>query len=221
MLLGMGSRERAIDVGAARGRAATDLVLRELRAGRVDRNLSGEAVGATIGISGAHYSRVERGLVRGMTIEQASTLLAAVGLELAVRVYPSGQPIRDRAHASLIERLRSLVHASLRVSTEVPFPVAGDQRAWDVVVAGRPWRHAFEAETRPRDLQALERRIALKSRDGGIDGVSLLLLDSRHNREFVRVHETSLKARFPVPASDALGRLRAGLDPGSGSVILL
>jgi transcriptional regulator with XRE-family HTH domain len=217
----MGSRERAIDIGAARGRAATELVLRELRLGRIDRNLSGEVVGGAIGISAAHYSRVERGLVRGLTIEQASTLLSAVGLELAVRVYPSGQPIRDRAHAALIERLRSMLHASLTVSTEVPFPTEGDLRAWDVVVRGRGWRHAFEAETRPRDLQALERRIALKARDGAVDAVSLLLLDSRHNREFIRVHRASLKERFPVPHSVALERLRAGLDPGTGGVILL
>ena len=217
----MGSRERAIDIGAARGRAATESVLRELRAARIDRNLSGETVGSAIGISAAHYSRVERGLVRGIPIEQASVLLAAVGLELAVRVYPAGQPIRDRAHAALVARFRSVIHRSLRVATEVPFPIPGDLRAWDVVVNGRSWRHAYEAETRPRDLQGLERRIGLKARDGDVDGVSLLLLDSRHNREFVRMHAASLRARFPVSSIEARARLCAGQDPGAGSVILL
>jgi len=217
----MGSRERAIDIGVARGRAATELVLRELHQARTDRNLSGETVGRAIGITGAHYSRVERGLVSGLTIEQASRLLAAVGLQLAVRVFPAGQPIRDAGHAALLERLRATLHGSLRAMTEVPFPAAGDLRAWDIVVAGSSWRHAFEAETRPRDLQALERRIALKARDGGVDGVSLLLLDSRHNREFVRAHRSSLAERFPVPGSRALELLHAGADPGPGSVILL
>jgi hypothetical protein len=89
------------------------------------------------------------------------------------------------------------------------------------VVAGSSWRHAYEAETRPRDLQALERRVALKARDGGVDGVSLLLLDSRNNREFVRAHRASLEQRFPVPADRAIELLRAGADPGQGSVILL
>ncbi|HSL76502.1 MAG TPA: helix-turn-helix transcriptional regulator [Candidatus Limnocylindrales bacterium] len=217
----MGSRERAIDVGAARGRAATDQVLRELRSGRLDRNLSGEAVAAAVGLSGAHYSRLERGLVRGITIEQMSALLAAVGLELAVRVYPAGEPIRDAAHVALIGRFRKVLHRSLRAITEVPFPAAGDKRAWDVVVAGVSWRHAYEAETRPRDLQALERRIALKARDGGVESVSLLLLDSRHNRDFVRAHGDSLRQRFPVPGRRALELLRAGADPGAGSVILI
>jgi transcriptional regulator with XRE-family HTH domain len=217
----MGSRERVIDIGAARGRAATELVLRELRNGRLDRNLSGETVANAVGLSGAHYSRLERGLVRGLTLEQASMLLAAVGLELAVRVYAAGQPIRDTAHAALIGRFRELLHRSLRALTEVPFPAPGDKRAWDVVVSAATWRHAYEAETRPRDLQALERRIALKTRDGGVDAVSLLLLDSRHNRDFVRAHRASLEQRFPVPGRRALELLRAGADPGSGSVILL
>jgi transcriptional regulator with XRE-family HTH domain len=217
----MGSHERTIDVGMARGRSGTKLILRELRLGRLDRNLSGEVLGHAVGISGAHYSRVERGLVRGLTIEQASVLLAAVGLELSVRVFPAGEPIRDAAHAALLGRLRRLLHHSLRALTEVPLPAPGDRRAWDMVVAGSSWRHGFEAETRPRDLQALERRIALKSRDGGVDAVSLLLLDSRHNREFIRAHKASLAERFPVPGARAVELLRAGAEPGPGSVILL
>lgn len=100
-------------------------------------------------------------------------------------------------------------------------PSPGDQRAWDIVLLGPGWRHHLEAETRPGDLQALERRIALKTRDSDARGVSLLLLDSRHNRGFVAAHATSLAARFPVPSSVALAALRAGVDPGPGSVILL
>ena len=217
----MGSRERPVDVGSRRGRELTATVLRELRLARVDRNLSGAVLAAELGISGAQYSRIERGLVRGLSIEQASALLAAVGLDLSIRVYPAGQPLRDAAHAALLDRLRSELHRSLGVLAEVPLPTPGDQRAWDLVVVGQSWRHGFEAETRPRDLQSLERRLALKVRDGGVDGASLLLLDSRHNREFVRTHGVSLKERFPVPGARALELLRAGVDPGAGSVILL
>ncbi|HET9757816.1 MAG TPA: helix-turn-helix transcriptional regulator [Candidatus Limnocylindrales bacterium] len=214
-------RERPTDIGAARGREASRLVLRELRQARLDRNLSGELVGRAAGLSGDHYSRIERGLVQGITIEQASILLAAVGLDLSVRVYPGGEPLRDTAHAALLDRLRAELPRSLHSLAEVPFPAPGDRRAWDLIVVGDSWRHAFEAETRPRDLQALERRLALKARDGDVDGVSLLLLDSRHNREFVRVHRRSLDERFPVPGTRALQLLRAGDDPGAGSVILL
>ena len=105
--------------------------------------------------------------------------------------------------------------------TEVAFPIPGDLRAWDAVVLGGDWRHGVEAETRPRDRQALERRIALKLRDGDVSSVSLLLLDSRHNRDFVRAHGTVLAERFPIRGRRSLELLRAGMNPGGNSIILL
>jgi transcriptional regulator with XRE-family HTH domain len=217
----VGSRERAVDAGAARGRALTADILREIRSARLDRNVTEGELARTLGISQSQLSRIERGMTGGLTIKAAAVLLAAVGMELSVRAYPRGEPLRDAAHAALIGRLRAHVHASLRFMTEVPFPAPGDRRAWDVVITGGEWRHGYEAETRPRDLQALERRLALKMRDGDIDAVSLVLLDSRHNRTFVRAHADVLTARFPVPGRRALELLRAGVDPGAGSVILL
>lgn len=197
-------------------------MLAELRGARIDRDLSGASLARTVGISTAQYSRIERGLTAGVTIEQASVLLAAVGLELSVRAFPAGEPIRDAGHARLLTRFRARLHRSLRFQTEVPFPDPGDLRAWDVVVSGGGgWRHGYEAETRPRDRQALERRLALKSRDGAVNGVSLLLLDSRYNREFVIANRDELLQRFPIPGRRALELLGAGVDPGPGSVILL
>jgi transcriptional regulator with XRE-family HTH domain len=216
------TRRRTTDDGRRRGREAADLVRRELRAGRLERNLSGAAVAAAIGLSSAQYSRLERGLTSQLSIETATVALAAVGLDLAVRVYPGGPPIRDIAHSSLLDRLRGRCHPSIRILTEVSLPIIGDPRAWDVVLLGADWRHKVELETRPRDYQALARRIALKARDsddGG--GVSLVLLDSRHNRDFVRIHAAALAATFAVPAAVAMAALRAGADPGAGSLILL
>jgi transcriptional regulator with XRE-family HTH domain len=217
----MATRERRSDLAATRGRVLTATVLQELRSGRRDRNVSGALVAAALGCSPSQYSRLERGLTDGLTIEQAAIALAAVGLNLSVRVYPGGAPVRDIAHSRLIERLQGRCHRTVRLLTEVPLPESGDQRAWDVVLLTTAWRHAFEVETRARDRQALERRIALKGRDSGFDGVSLLLLDSRANRQFVRLHASLLLERFPVPAAVALGAIAAGRDPGAGSVILL
>jgi transcriptional regulator with XRE-family HTH domain len=76
----MGVRERRIDMGIARGRAMTAAVLTELRNGRLDRGLGGADIAREAGISPAQYSRIERGLTGSISIEQASTLLAAVGL---------------------------------------------------------------------------------------------------------------------------------------------
>lgn len=148
-------------------------------------------------------------------------MLSAVGLELAARTYPLGEPLRDAAHVALLERLRRRVSRSAWFMTEVPFPSPDDRRAWDAVVAGGGWRHGIEAETRPRDRQALERRLALKLRDGDVTSMSLLLLDSRHNRDFVRANREVLLERFPVPGRRTLELLGAGADPAGNSIILL
>ena len=217
----MGTRERRIDAGMARGRALTTTLLQELRNARLDRGLGGADIARELEISPAQYSRIERGLTASLSIEQASVLLAAVGLELVARAYPSGEPLRDAAHAALLSRFRAMLHRSLRFMTEVAFPTPGDRRAWDAVVTGADWRHGVEAETRPRDRQALERRMALKLRDGDVSSMSLLLLDSRHNRDFVRAHGDVLAERFTVPGRRAVELLRAGVNPGGSSVILL
>lgn len=210
-----------MDVGALRGREMTERVLRELREGRLDRGLGGGDIARAVGMSPAQYSRIERGLTRGLPIQQASELLAVVGLELSIRAYPSGEPLRDAAHAALLERLRRRLHPSLRFRTEVVFPDPQDRRAWDAVVIGAGWRHGVEAETRPRDRQALERRLALKLRDGDVTHMTLLLLDSRHNRAFLRAHGDVLRETFPVQGTRVLELLMAGLDPGGNSIVLL
>jgi hypothetical protein len=74
------------------------------------------------------------------------------------------------------------------VRTEVPLPIVGDLRAWDAVIRGVDWRRPVEAETVVDDIQALERRLALKVRDGGVDGVILVIADTPRNR---RAHATA------------------------------
>jgi hypothetical protein len=104
--------------------------------------------------------------------------------------------------------------------TEVPIPIPGDLRAFDAVIRGTDWAQPVEAETRPRDAQALDRRIQLKLRDAGFEDVILLLLDSAHNRRFVRALG-SAAARFQVDGDLALERLAAGVAPGGSAIILL
>lgn len=217
----MTTRSRRIDATALHGRALTGRLLHELRVARLDRDVSEASLSATIGLSASQYSRIERGMTKGLRVDQAVALFGALGLDLSIRAYPAGEPIRDAAHAALIARLTALLPRTVATRTEVPFPRAGDLRAWDVVISGQGWRHAFEAETRPTDRQALERRLELKRRDGGIAGLSLVLLDSRHNRAFVQAHAEILRGHFPVPPRDALSCLRAGRDPGAGSILLL
>ena len=100
-------------------------------------------------------------------------------------------------------------------------PDRGDLRGWDAVVVAEAWADPVEAETRPTDLQALQRRLALKLRDSRFTEVILLMLDSRHNRSLVREYRTLLSDAFPVPGHRALELLGAGVDPGGSSIVLL
>jgi len=73
----------------------------------------------------------------------------------------------------------------------------------------------------PHDGQALVRHIRLKQRDGEVDGVILLLPDTRQVREFRRLFADMLAADFPVAGRCALERLAAGDDPGGSAVVVM
>ena len=121
------------------------------------------------GVSSSWVSQVERGMAADVTFRLLGVLLAIVGFDLSVRAYPGGSPLRDEGHRRLLGRFRSPLPEGAPWRTEVPLPQPGDQRAWDAVT--EPWRLriGIEAELRPTDLQSLQRRIALKKRDGHVD----------------------------------------------------
>jgi transcriptional regulator with XRE-family HTH domain len=217
----MGSRERAVDIGAARAREALARLMAEARAARLGAGLGQDDVAASLGISRSQYSRLERGLSPDVSIDRAARLFAVLGQELSVRTFPAGDPIRDTAHAALLERLHARCHRSFRWRTEVPLPIPGDLRAWDATAVCPTCRIGVEAETRLRDIQALDRRLALKERDGDMDRLVLLVLDSRSNREVLRAHGDILAARFPIQGARALELLGAGADPGGNALVIL
>lgn len=217
----MPARRRAIEVAAARGREAVTTVGRELGEAVSSLGITYADVGRDVGLSGWQVGRVVRGQAPDLTMVQASELLAAVGLEMSVRSYPAGQPLRDVGHLALLERLRKAVHPSLRWRTEVPVGGLGDLRAWDAVVSGPTWRIGIEAETRLRDYQALQRRIALKQRDGSMGIVLLLVANTRHNRSAIRLLGQATTSSFPLPGHRALQFLAAGANPEASSLVLL
>lgn len=221
----MASRQRQAELGAARGRTIVADITRDARAARMAHGLRQTDVARALRISRSRYSRIERGLAPGLSIQMASRMLAVLGLELSARSYPVGEPIRDSAHAALLGRFRTRLHPMLRWQTEVPLPLPGDRRAWDAVISGdgeaQSWRIGVEAETRPRDLQALERRLAVKARDGDMDGVLLLLANTRHNRQVARAHEVEWRGRFPLSSVRALELLAAGVRPTGDALVLL
>lgn len=194
---------------------------REIRDARLAHDLSQTAAARAIGHSKSNWSRIERGEALRVPLLELARVLTVVGLDLHVRAYPGGRPLRDSAHLELLQRLRTRLGPAVRWRTEVPLPLHGDQRAWDALLGVRQVRVGVEAETRARDAQAIQRRLALKQRDGGVECVLLLLADSRHNRAFLRTCGEGFLGGFPVAGSVALARLAASADPGGSAIILL
>jgi hypothetical protein len=196
----------------------------EHRLARVGAGLSLRACADASGASYQQLFRFEHGRLRRVTLEDVGAWFAVVGLELVLRPYPAGDPIRDRAQLALLERLRQRVHPDLRWRTEVPLPIEGDLRAWDAEIQGtqpRPWRARVEAETRLGDGQALERKLALKLRDDPDGHLILLVSDTRSNRRALNALGPGLSALLPLASRPILSALGAGREPpGSGIVII-
>ena len=217
----MGGQERRRE--RARRLAHSSLIEsgRTVREARLEHDLSMAVCAAAIGVSEATWSRLERGLSPALSIERLTQAAAVVGLDAKVRAYRGGSPLRDQAHIDLLERFRARLGPRVRWATEVPLPIAADQRAWDGLALASDARVGVEAETRARDAQALKRRLELKQRDGGVDRVILLLADTRHNRSFLRAAGRGFEDGFPVPGVVALERLARGLDPGGNAIVML
>jgi len=90
-------------------------------------------------------------------------------------------------------------------------------RAWDAVIDGVGWSRPVEAETRLRDIQALQRGIGIKSRDAGENDVILLVADTRHNRHVLRTHADAVAELFPNRPREVLATLRQGRPPTNGA----
>ena len=192
---------------------------RELRAARLSRGLSQRIVAHAAGISQGQLSHVERGTYPTAPLSTFLAVAAALGLELSVRAFPAGEPIRDKAHAALLDRFRKAVGEAWQWAAEVPLPIPGDRRAWDRTMRRPQLLIGVEAETRPTDMQELQRRLALKKRDGQVDRLLLVLADTDWCRRVIRLND--IETMFPVAGKVALRALLEGRDPGGDSVVLV
>jgi transcriptional regulator with XRE-family HTH domain len=219
--LHMTTKERAVDVGSRRGSSIILELGRELRMARLDHGLSQVTVARAARTSRSQVGRIEHGEAQRVSIVEISRLLAVVGLELSARAYPAGPPIRDAAHGALLDRFRKRVAPSVAWRFEVPVGHVGDQRAWDAVLLIGRDQVAVEAETRPRDVQVLQRRLAAKRRDDPeIAAVVLLLAATRYNRALLKEYGPALRADFPLDGGSVLAALAEGRGPGGSGIVL-
>ena len=99
-------------------------------------------------------------------------------------------------------------------------PLAGDLRAWDEMLIG-PVRIGVEAETRPSDLQAVERGMTTKQRDSGVERIVLVIAASAANRSLLRRHVGMVRQTFPLDTRATLIALGACQDPGANGLVVI
>jgi len=186
----------------------------------VASGVSQSSVARVAGVSHSTVGRVERGRLPGVSIDVIGRLAATLGLDLVVRVYPRGDPVRDAAHVALLGRLRRGLPAGTRWQTEVPLPLPGDLRAWDAVIGQANDQIAVEAETRLLDIQAVERRILLKQRDGRMARVVVLVADTGPNRRALAGGREHLRGSFPLDTHEILSSLRSGRLPSASGIVI-
>lgn len=216
----MATSERRLDRGMEQALRIQRITGPEIRLTRRGAGLSLRAAAESVGMSESTFGRIERAALPNVTVRQLTGACSAVGLKFAGRPYLDGDPVRDSGHAKLLERLHAAAPAGARWRTEVPVTHEPDARAWDAQFT-LDRLVAVEAEMRLSDLQALDRRIALKRRDGGIDLVILLVADTVANRRAIAAHRESLRSGFPLDTRAVLAAVRAGRAPASSGIVVL
>lgn len=215
--------ERAYDRGTRRGAGHLRTLGEEFREKRLAVGVSQQIVARGAALSQSWYSEVEAGTAIAFTIVDAARVASVLGLDLSVRVYPGGSPLRDAAHSERLMRFLKHVRTPLSYRLEVPLPALPDrpeQRAWDAMILGGGKRSAIELEMRLRDGQALERRINLKRRDDPTEGFVLLVADTRTNRRILAERPDLFDDLPRLRPSRVHAALVSGQHPPSGILLV-
>ncbi len=213
-------RERRAALGKRQGGELNRMIGRELRHRRRTLGISQAKLGSATGLSQAEIARIEAGAAPWLSVTNASSLLATLGLRLWAKVYSSGPPVRDAGHLRLLAEFEARLHPRIECRREWPIPDDRDGRALDLLLTGLPMPVGVEAETVLTDLQELERELNRKQVDTGLERLILLARGSRRNREIVRGAH-ALRRAFPRSTRATLAALAAGRDPGANGIVLL
>jgi transcriptional regulator with XRE-family HTH domain len=215
------ARHQAEIDGERLARKVRTQVGEEIRMARTGAGLAQRDAASAAGMSHAQFGRIERGVLPGLTFDQACRAGFAVGLRYTGRMYPDGDPVRDTAQLRLLDRFIALLPSLARVDREVPLPIPGDKRAWDALVSLGGRRAGCEAETHLADIQALDRKLGQKLRDGAVDVLLLIVADTVHNRSVLELHREALRPLLPLDNLQVRRSIRAGRLPASNGLVLV
>ena len=215
-------RRNPVDEAVRRARQQVELVVADVRRARLHAGLSQAAVARSVGCSRQLIGAVEAGRLEDLGCVQVARIGAAVGLDVTVRAYSSGSPLRDGAQLRLLQRFKSLIGQTWMWQAEAP--VSSDpleRRAIDALLVRDGQRIGVEAVTRLLDVQAQVRAITLKQDAAGLGRMVLVLADTRHNRAALIDGAPTLSPAFPLPARTVLRDLASGRVPRANGVILI
>ena len=194
-------------------------VVRDIVDARRRAGLSQSAVATAIGTSRSLVAAWEARRIVPNAV-QLARWGSAVGLDVSLRAFPGGPPLRDVGQLRLLTRLRDLIGDSWAWRAEVPVGAdPSDRRAIDAVIVRAERRVGVEAITRLVDAQGQVRPILLKQEASGIDVFVLALSDSRLNRDAVVVGAPTLRPAFPCSSRTALAALRRGVPPPANAIV--
>lgn len=217
----MPSRYRRVDQGNHHADRTLRKLGDEIRTARSMAGLSVRELARQCGCSRSHVSRIEQGQARDVSLRSLDLVFTVLGMELSARPFPQGPPLRDAAHARLLERFRPRLARPVRMRTEVPLRGDRERRAWDGELAVGHETCKLEAETVLHDLQALDRRIARKMKDDEVDRVVLLIADTRRNRRVLREFSALIRDRYPLSTREVMTALAHGRLPIASGYAML
>lgn len=213
--------DRRVDRGERRARRQLVEIGDEIREARQLVGHSQQRVAALAGWTQHRVSEAERGQLLTASVIALARLAGVVGLDLSVRCFPSGDPIRDAAQVSTLTALRRRLGADWHWRMEVPLGRPGDLRAWDAVIRRGDLAIGVEVVSRLRDVQAVVRAARLKQRDAGIARLLLVVPETHRNRAALAAARDLLADEFPITARAALRALTDGGDPGGDALLVI
>jgi transcriptional regulator with XRE-family HTH domain len=203
---------------------------RAVQAVRLSHNLRQADVAARAGVSADIVSRLERGLVDGMTVGSLRSISRALAMPPLVTLgwrTPEFDRLRDRLHAALVEATATRLEAlGWELAPESSFNHYGERGSADILAwhAGRRALLVVEVKTRLWDLQDLLAGLDVKRRvlpgqaarrwgwSAAAVGVVLVLPEISTHRHVVEQHAATFRAALP----DRQHRVRGWLaDPES------
>ena len=214
-------RTRVLDQARHRARLTRIEMGGAVRSARVAAGLPLREVGDAVGRSAAWVSRVERGAVSGVSVDELIVLAAAVGLKLWITTFAAERAIRDGPQLALLRRFRERVGEGWSWSYEVVVPIARDQRAADAMIRRGSVTIIIEAFTRFADAQAQLRAVLLKARDMEVSRIIIVVAATRTNRLALNAAADMVVSAFPQPTKAVLRALAEGRDPGANGIVII